>query len=131
MARDAVGDAAKLHFTGRLARQVRDAEGLLAVVPVAVRRAGRASSSGAATGCRWPATNARRLRLRATARGRASARARCSARSVWDVQHKFRIVIGPLRLASYLAFLPGGADLERLQAIVRQWVGSSSSGTCS
>ena len=43
--------------------------------------------------------------------------------SVWDVQHKFRIVIGPLRLARYLDFLPGGGELARLQAIVRQWVG--------
>jgi type VI secretion system protein ImpH len=42
---------------------------------------------------------------------------------VWDVQHKFRIVIGPLRLARYLDFLPGGRDLARLQAMVRQWVG--------
>ena len=39
------------------------------------------------------------------------------------MQQKFRIVIGPLRLARYLDFLPGGTELARLQAIVRQWVG--------
>ena len=43
--------------------------------------------------------------------------------SVWDVQHKFRIVVGPLRQARYHAFLPGGRDLSRLLAMVRQWVG--------
>jgi type VI secretion system protein ImpH len=41
----------------------------------------------------------------------------------WDVQHKFRIVIGPLVAPRYHAFLPGGKDLSRLQAMVRQWVG--------
>jgi type VI secretion system protein ImpH len=43
--------------------------------------------------------------------------------NVWDVQHKFRIVIGPLEFDQYRAFLPGGRDLARLQAMVRQWVG--------
>ncbi len=43
--------------------------------------------------------------------------------SAWDVQHKFRIVIGPLKLARYHAFLPGGSDLAKLQSMVRQWVG--------
>jgi type VI secretion system protein ImpH len=42
---------------------------------------------------------------------------------VWDVQHKFRIAIGPLRLDRFRRFLPGGADLARLQALVRSWVG--------
>jgi type VI secretion system protein ImpH len=43
--------------------------------------------------------------------------------TVWDVQHKFRITIGPLPLQQYLRFLPGGADLARLKAMVRHWVG--------
>jgi type VI secretion system protein ImpH len=44
-------------------------------------------------------------------------------RTVWDVQHKFRIIVGPMRIARYVSFLPGGDDLARLQAMVRQWVG--------
>ena len=43
--------------------------------------------------------------------------------SVWDVQHKFRVVVGPLRLEQYRRFLPGAADVVRLQALVRHWVG--------
>ena len=42
---------------------------------------------------------------------------------VWDVQHKFRIVIGPLSLAQFNALLPDGTGLARLRAMVRQWVG--------
>jgi type VI secretion system protein ImpH len=42
---------------------------------------------------------------------------------VWDVQHKFRIVMGPLCAEQYRRFLPGRPDLARLQALVRHWVG--------
>lgn len=115
--RDALDDAAKLHFTGRLARQTRDAEGLLGWcraqfdVPVRLQ-----------TWCgHWmPLAEAERTRL---ARGEQLGRGAVLGGSVWDVQHKFRLVVGPLRLARYHAFLPGGADLARLQAIVRHWVG--------
>jgi len=123
MSRDAVGDAAKLHFTGRLARHVRDAEGLLAWC-----RSQFDASVRVEQWCgHWmPLAIDERSRLRAAARDRAGqglGQGAVLGGSVWDVQHKFRIVIGPLRLARYLALLPGGADLARLQALVRQWVG--------
>jgi type VI secretion system protein ImpH len=73
-----------------------------------------------------PLARDERSRLMAAARDRAGqglGQGAVLGASVWDVQHKFRIVIGPLPLSSYLAFLPGGADIARLQAIVRQWVG--------
>jgi type VI secretion system protein ImpH len=44
-------------------------------------------------------------------------------RTVWDVQHKFRIVIGPLRWPRFAELLPGGNALEQLRALVRQYVG--------
>ena len=123
MARDAAGDASKLHFTGRLARHVRDAEGLLAWC--------RSQFDATVRIEQWcghwmPLARDERSRLMAAARDRAGqglGQGAVLGSNVWDVQHKFRIVIGPLRLSSYLAFLPGGADIERLQAIVRQWVG--------
>ena len=34
---------------------------------------------------------------------------------VWDRQYRFRIHLGPLELAQYLAFLPGGAAWDALQ----------------
>ena len=115
--RDAVGDAAKLHFTGRLARHVRDAEGLLAWCKSQFDAAVRVEQW---CGHWMPLARDERTRLR----GRDGlGQGAVLGAAVWDVQHKFRIVIGPLRLARYHAFLPGGPDLARLQAIVRQWVG--------
>jgi type VI secretion system protein ImpH len=99
--RDAVPDLAKLFHAGTLVRQVRNAEGLAAIirqffrVPAAIeefvghwlrleprertflRRDGAALASGAVLGAR-----------------------------VWDHQGKFRIHLGPLTLAQYEAFLP-------------------------
>lgn len=40
--------------------------------------------------------------------------------SVWDRQHAFRMVIGPLTLTQYESLLPGGEALRTLVAIVRQ-----------
>ena len=119
LGRDAVGDHAKLFFAGRLARQVRDADGLLAWcrsefdVPVAIEQ-----------WCGHWMTLAKDERSRLGRRGGAQlGRTTVLGGSVWDVQHKFRIAIGPLRLEQYRRFLPGGADLARLQALVRSWVG--------
>ena len=121
--RDAAGDHAKLHFTGRLARQVRDADGLLAWcqsefdAPVQIEQW---------CGHWMPLARDERTRLRARGRpdaGQCLGRGAALGARIWDVQHKFRVVIGPLTLARYQAFLPGGVDLARLQAMVRQWVG--------
>jgi type VI secretion system protein ImpH len=117
--RDALGEGPKLHFTGRLARQARDADGLLAWcrsvfdVPVHVEQW---------RGHWMPLARDEQTRLRARD-GQGVGRGAVLGSSVWDVQHKFRVVIGPVDLARYLAFLPGGRDLDRLHAIVRQWVG--------
>lgn len=117
--RDALGDFAKLHFAGRLSRSVRDADGLQAWVrlhfgvPVAVEQY-----------CgHWMALDAReRSRLRRDGR-MALGRGAMLGGAVWDVQHKFRIVVGPLPWARFVAMLPGGGQLEQLQAMVRQYVG--------
>jgi type VI secretion system protein ImpH len=42
--------------------------------------------------------------------------------AVWDRQHKFRIEIGPLNLAQYESFLPGGTAIAGLVALVRQYL---------
>ena len=117
--RDALPDASRLHFVGRLARQTRDAEGLLAWcrsefdVPVAIEQ-----WSG-----HWlQLAGDERSRL-GRRRGALLGRSTVLGGTVWDVQHKFRISMGPLRLEQYMRLLPGGADLARLQALVRSWVG--------
>jgi type VI secretion system protein ImpH len=107
--RDAVPDVAKLFHSGGLTRHVRHAEGLAVIlreffkVPVeveqfvghwmllgpgeqtALARDGAVLGAGAVLG-----------------------------RRVWDRQHKFRIHLGPLTLAQYESFLPGGTMLEKL-----------------
>jgi type VI secretion system protein ImpH len=40
-----------------------------------------------------------------------------------DRQSKFRLVLGPLEIGRYLRFTPNGADLPRLVAWVRAFVG--------
>ena len=42
---------------------------------------------------------------------------------VWTRQAKFRIRLGPMGLAEYERLLPGGASLEKLAALVRNYIG--------
>jgi len=121
--RDAAGDAAKLHFAGRLSRQVRDADGLLNWirsefdVPVRIQQwRGHWMTLGRDE-------RTRLLPPLQRGAGQQLGRGAVLGGAVWDVQHKFRIVIGPVREARYHSFLPGGSGLSRLQALVRQWVG--------
>ena len=44
---------------------------------------------------------------------------------VWTRTAKFRLRIGPLSLDEYRRLLPGGTSLDRLQAIVRSYVGDA------
>jgi len=117
--RDAAGDAAKLVFCGRLGRQVRDADGLLNwcrlqfAVPLRVLEW---------CGHWLPLATAERSRMTAHPHSRLGQGATLG-QQVWDVQHKFRLEIGPLRMPAFRRFLPGGPDLARLHAMVRQWLG--------
>jgi len=117
--RDALGDFPKLFFAGRLARSVRDADGLQAWiglqfgVPVVVEQF---------CGHWMMLDDDERSRLRRDGQA-ALGRGAVLGRAVWDVQHKFRIVVGPLAWARFVALLPGGEALDRLQALVRQYVG--------
>lgn len=117
--RDELADTSRLYFAGRLSRQTRDADGLLSWcriefnVPVAIEQW---------CGHWMPLARAERSRL-GRREGALLGRGAVLGATVWDVQHKFRVVVGPLRLEQYQRFLPGGADLARLRAMVRSWVG--------
>lgn len=117
--RDAVPDFAKLHFAGLLGAPTRSAAGLALILtrffrlPVSIEQ--------------WvghwmplPAETRTRVGLRdgSSALGVSTL---LGAR-VWDCQHKFRVVIGPLSLADYERFLPGGESLKRLVDWVRNYV---------
>ena len=116
--RDTVADFAKLHFAGLLAGPTRPAAGLKLVLsryfqlPVGIEEwVGHWMTLPAQTVSRLGALDGSSALGVSTLLG---------AR-VWDAQHKFRIVIGPLTIADYERFLPGGDSLSRLVDWVRNY----------
>ncbi|MES2740888.1 MAG: type VI secretion system baseplate subunit TssG [Pseudomonadota bacterium] len=118
--RDDIGDFAKLHFAGLLANRVRPPSGLVAILtayfqlPVEIEQ------------CvgHWMALPAAiQSRIGGAGNDNRLGTSLVLGRSVWDCQHKFRIVIGPLGYDDYRRFMPGGASLKRLLAWVRTYVG--------
>ena len=117
--RDAVGDYAKLYFSGLLARHVRNSDGLQAWtagffrVPVRVEQF-------VGHRMRLPAED--RTRIGIDTDGSRLGVGAVLGGAVWDRQHKFRIELGPLTLEQYEGFLPGGTAIAKLVALVRQYV---------
>lgn len=118
--RDEVPDLAKLHYAGLLAPQVRGADGLRAILsdffklPVAVKEF---------VGHWMRLPTGERTRLGGKRETAALGLTAVVGARVWDCQHKFRIVIGPLGLGDYRRLLPGGDSLRRLVVWVRNYVG--------
>ena len=118
--RDSVPDSARLAAAGILGRAVHGAEGLERVlndffrVPVRVHQ--------------W---QPHWMRLPEEARSRIGLRRAPVALGesavvgsrVWDCQTRFRVEIGPLGLAEYERFLPGGESLKRLRDWVLNYIG--------
>lgn len=115
--RDTVPDEAKFFHVGALIRQTRNAEGLRAIlqhfcrVPVQIEEfVGH-----------WMTLEARER----TYLGRDGATLGSSAVAggrVWDRQCKFRVLMGPLTLSQYEAFLPGGTLIQKLVDWVRLYL---------
>lgn len=119
--RDASGDFPKLFFVGRLARSVRDADGLQSWIAL---RFGVPVQVQQFCGHWMTLDPEERTRVgRHASPGMALGQGALLGGQVWDVQHKFRIVIGPLKWPDFQSFLPQGQRLEALQAMVRQFVG--------
>jgi type VI secretion system protein ImpH len=115
--RDAVPDHAKLFYAGLLARHVRNSDGLAALLSGFFRIPVRLEQFVG----HWltlPVHDRTRLGGRA---GSLGGGAMLGSR-IWDRQHKFRIWIGPLDLAQYESFLPGGTAIAKIVAWVRQYV---------
>lgn len=118
--RDAMPDFAKLFHAGRLSAQVKNPEGLKAVLnDFFGERVEIREFRG-----EW-------LRLRAEdelhlGRGRSAGCLGVSTtlgESVWGAQSRFRITVGSMPYAAFERFLPGSPALAQLSAIVRNFVG--------
>ena len=117
--RDAVPDWAKLYFSGRLISQTRNAEGLGAIIseffgmpaliqtfqgywltlpPDSVCKLGESPSSGS-------------LGVTTIVGSR-----------FWDCQLKFRVRLGPMKLADLQRLLPAGDSFKRLKAWVLNYI---------
>jgi len=116
--RDALPDRFRRYMVGRLVAQARSAEGLAAFLGAFFAVA--VTVGEFAVG--WMALpDDGRLRL-----GRAMAGLGDTAvlgAAVRDAQHRFRIRLGPMAMADYRRFLPGGDALAELDAAVRFYVG--------
>lgn len=120
--RDAVPDFAKLHYAGRLAPQTRNADGLAAVladffqVPVRVQQF---------VGHWMTLPKDGLCRLRTGPDAEVLGRTTVLGKKVWDAQHKFRLLIGPVDMLQAASLLPGGEGMRRLNDWVRHYAGLS------
>lgn len=118
--RDAVPDFAKFHYAGHLAAHNRNADGLAQIladyfkVPVAIEQLVGHWMRMPGDGC---------CRLRSGERAQVLGGSTVLGTRVWNCQHKFRVVIGPLEFDDYQRMLPGGASFARLRDWVRNYAG--------
>jgi len=118
--RDEIGDFAKLHFAGLMANQRRPAAGLVTILrayfklPVEIEQF---------VGHWMKIPLDGQTRIGREDRGNRLGSSAVLGRTVWDCQHKFRLVIGPLDYADYQRMLPGGDSMRRLLAWVRNYAG--------
>ena len=117
--RGATLDRALLHHAGGLAIPTRHSEGLRDLLgdffgaPVRIREfVGHWIRLPDDDRCRLDGGSSAALGITASVGSR-----------VWDCQHKFRIVFGPLGFERYCALLPGGPGLEHLVTMVRSYAG--------
>lgn len=118
--RDALPDLAKLHYAGHLAHHAKNADGLKSIIadffklPVNLQQfVGEwldIEHSDLSRLGRSPATSS--LGMSAVLGSR-----------VWGCQNKFRLVFGPLTYQQYESLLPSGERLDKLIAIVHNYLG--------
>lgn len=118
--RDAMPDAAKLHSAARLSLQTRPAEGLCALLesyfqlPFSIREL---------VGEWLTLADEDRLYLARTRTAGTLGMTTILGKAIWNCQHKFRIVCGPLSQREFSSLLPGADSVRSLIALVRNYVG--------
>ena len=119
--RDEIGDFAKLHFAGLMANQRRPAAGLVTILrayfklPVELEQF---------VGHWMKIPLDGRTRIGMEDRGNRLGTSAVLGTKVWDCQHKFRLVIGPLGYDDYERMLPGGASMKRVVDWVKSYAGT-------
>jgi type VI secretion system protein ImpH len=119
--RDEIGDFAKLHFAGLMANQKRPAAGLVTILRAYFRLPVEIEQF-VGHWMRIPPEG--QTRIGKEERGNRIGSSAVLGRQVWDCQHKFRLVIGPLHYEDYQRMLPGGASMKRVMAWVRNYAGT-------
>lgn len=123
--RDAAPAHAKLFYAGLLSRQVRNADGLQALVAGYLRVPVRVQPF-AGRWMRLLPQERTRIGKRGATRRAATAQLGTSAvlgGAVFDRQHHFRLHLGPLDPLSFNSLLPGGSALPALKALVDHYLG--------
>jgi type VI secretion system protein ImpH len=119
--RDEIGDFAKLHFAGLMANQRRPAAGLVTILrayfklPVEIEQF-------VGHWMKIPLDGQTRIGM--DDRGNRLGTSAVLGKKVWDCQHKFRLVIGPVDYDDYERMLPGGASMTRLVDWVKSYAGT-------
>jgi type VI secretion system protein ImpH len=118
--RDAVPDWAKLYFSGRLACQTRNAEGLHAIIEGFF---GIRTTIEEFCGFWMRLPNANQCRLgESPSTGSLGVNAIAGTRK-YETQMKFRVRLGPMTAADLERMLPGGPSFRRLKDWVLNYVG--------
>ena len=117
---DAMPDAFKRFFAGRLSQQVRNAEGLQCFLQRFFRVPVRIVEF-VAEWMRLPELSYLRLGVSSAVAG--LGRTAVIGEYVWGCQQRFRLRLGPLNLAEFNNFLPGGEALRQLVAAVKTYAG--------
>ena len=117
---DAVPRAARLYYSGRLTHPTMNAEGLCAIlsdyfgVPVHIEQfVGQ-----------WLTIPKENRWVMGASKETGSLGKNCIVgKRVWDCQHKFRMILGPMKLSVYSRVLPGNTGFDLLKAWIKSYVG--------
>lgn len=118
--RDAWPDRARLFFSGLLSGGTRTRAALESLLQEYLGLDVRIQEC---IGQWLPIAAADRCCLGADSESSALGRTAILGERVWNAQHRIRLVVGPVTLGQLMQYLPGGAPLERLRAIVLTYLG--------
>jgi len=118
--RDAVPDNGKFHYSGRLACQTKNAEGLQAILQGYFAITAEIEQF---IGQWILLPHEHRCRLGESPENATLGSTVVIGSRFWECQQKFRIRFGPMNLPDYQRMLPGGDSIQRLIGWVRNYVG--------